>query len=550
MKVFRKKIKESYIFIAVLIVVCIGFLFPFFQPGFYLSHDGEAQVVRITAFYKSIMDGQIPPRWAGDLNYGYGLPTLNFFFPLEGYIGTVIRLFGFSLQDVFKLEMAGSFILAPVMFFLWASKIFKKEIAFAGAAFYGFAPYHFLDMYVRGQLAEMLAFVFVPLVLFFVERNLQKRQMSNIIGGGLCLMLLILSHSVLSLLFTGIISLYILVRTYKQKKDFLSTGSIVLFGLLSAIFFWLPALYEGRYINSKLFVGEVYTDHFVTLQQLFYSPWGFGADVNILGGLSPQIGVLHVILALLSIVVIVRQKEKLVPTFWFIIFVATVFMSTKFSQVIWENIHTVQQFQFPWRFVAVSSFVASVLVMYTFILLKRKVIIFLIVFVLFLSSLQFVQVESRVNKGDSFYLNYPGAAAYHGEATTIWTEGDASSFPKQPLELIGGKATITNFTEKSNLHSFTIKAQTPAQILDNTVYFPGWEVMVDGQNVPIEFQDANHRGLITFRLPQGTHDVQVQFKESKVRLIADILSLTMFAFVAIFFIITLLYNKQNITHDK
>jgi uncharacterized membrane protein YfhO len=70
--------------------------------------------------------------------------------------------------------------------------------------------------------------------------------------------------------------------------------------------------------------------------------------------------------------------------------------------------------------------------------------------------------------------------------------------------------------------------------LDNTIYFPGWQVLVDGQKTPIEFQDMNHRGFITFSVPKGMHNIEVVFRESAVRLFSDMISL--FSIIGIFLI--------------
>jgi len=60
--------------------------------------------------------------------------------------------------------------------------------------------------------------------------------------------------------------------------------------------------------------------------------------------------------------------------------------------------------------------------------------------------------------------------------------------------------------------------------VSNTQYFPGWRVYIDGQKTPIEFQDQNWRGLITFPIPQGTHNIRIQFEETTVRIVANIFS--------------------------
>ncbi len=121
----NRKILVLFIFI----IVLVPFLYPLFKPEIFISHDSEPQIVRIGAFYKAIIDGQFPPRWAGDLNYKYGAPTLIFFFPLEGYLGTFFHIIGFSLQDSYKIIMGASFILASFFFYLWMSQIFEKKVA-------------------------------------------------------------------------------------------------------------------------------------------------------------------------------------------------------------------------------------------------------------------------------------------------------------------------------------------------------------------------------------------------------------------------------------
>jgi uncharacterized membrane protein YfhO len=72
---------------------------------------------------------------------------------------------------------------------------------------------------------------------------------------------------------------------------------------------------------------------------------------------------------------------------------------------------------------------------------------------------------------------------------------------------------------------------------ENTLYFPGWSAMVDGQNVPIEFQDINSRGIMTFAVPTGTHKVVVIFAETKLRLLSDVFSLFALLGTGILFIL-------------
>src|SRR5207245_2177489 len=100
----------------------------------------------------------------------------------------------------------------------------RGEIAFVGSLLYGFAPYHFLDLYVRGDIAEITAFVFIPIVFLCIEKVIQQevkttpliqriRQNSKyLIGGGICYALLILSHNGVSLQFSPVFLLYSYLR--------------------------------------------------------------------------------------------------------------------------------------------------------------------------------------------------------------------------------------------------------------------------------------------------------------------------------------------------
>ena len=117
--------------------------------------------------------------------------------------------------------------------------------------------------------------------------------------------------------------------------------------------------------------------------------------------------------------------------------------------------------------------------------------------------------------------------------------------PKSHIEIISGKAKISNLFRKSNVHSFIVNAKTTATILDNTVYFPGWRVEVDGLKVLVQFQDINHRGLITFNVSEGIHKVRVVFGESAIRLFSDIVSIV--TLLLIIFLVLFgkrLYNKK------
>lgn len=521
---------KNSIAVLFLLIVHFAFLLPIIKPGLYQSHDGENHVARFGAYYKAFSDFQIPPRWAGDLNYAYGLPVFIFFYPLPGYIASMLHTIGFNLQDCFKIIMGLSFILAPVFFYLWVAEYFTPLPALVAALFYGLAPYHFLDLYVRGDIGEIVSFVFLPLIFLLIEKNNKKQKNIYVLLGGIFYALFVLSHNIMSLLFTFIIVGYIFLKAMENKKCLPGNLSMIFLGLCMTSFFWFPALYEGKYINSKIFIGLFFTDHFPSFAQLIKSPWGFGPDVAKEGGLSPQIGLLQVIVVGASVFLLALRKKtqgkvNKYALFWLGVFFFAIFMSISLSSLLWNVVPLLKQFQFPWRFTALSSFAAAVLAGFTFSFLQIKQIHILIVALLIFSSIAFTKVKGLINRPDTYYLTFPSSTYFHGEATTIWTEGEAKGYPRQSAEVIDGKGRLLETIRKSNLHVFQVTADTNMRILDNTTYFPGWQVKVDGKKVPVEFQDSNYRGLITFLVPKGEHNITIFFGESPVRLFSDIVSL-------------------------
>ena len=84
-----------------------------------------------------------------------------------------------------------------------------------------------------------------------------------------------------------------------------------------------------------------------------------------------------------------------------------------------------------------------------------------------------------------------------------------------------------------------MKAFTPSRIIVNTLYFPGWQVLVDGYPVEIQFQDPSWRGLMTFNVSAGEHQVVVKFGETRLRMFADVISLVGFVVLGVGSIISL-----------
>src|SRR5579859_1636671 len=163
-------------FLLLLFIISIIPLIDLLHPGLPLTHDGKDHIARISNFYQNLQEGIIIPRWAGNLNWGYGHPVLEFLYPLPSYITSFFRFSGFSFIDATKIVFGLGMIASGVCMYLWLAEFLSVPASFVGGILYVFTPYRFIDLYVRGDIGEHIAFIFMPLTLFFIYRIYKNQQ--------------------------------------------------------------------------------------------------------------------------------------------------------------------------------------------------------------------------------------------------------------------------------------------------------------------------------------------------------------------------------------
>lgn len=536
-----KKVLHSYLFWVLVLSAFVAS--PLIFVGFHQNHDSVTHLARGAQYVMAIKDGQLPPRWAPTSNFGHGSPFFIFYYPLTGYIIALLYLVGFSLENAYLFFSFVTFLIGPLAFYFWTRQLFNKQTAFFAAVVYILLPYRFLTHYVRGGIGEFFAFSLAPFLFLLLELWKKKKNSRYILTAGILFALIVLSHNAVALLVMPIILVYSLMS---GKKVFLATFTSVFIGLLLSAYFWIPALVEGKYTQFSFYFGSMFKEHFSTLSNLIYSPWGFGPDINKTGGLSAQIGILAFILVFVAIFFLVKKKfgrERKYVIFWLSIFFAGIFISTQSSEPLWNAISFLKRFQFPWRFTLLPSLAAAALSPYLFVHIKNKTLISIVLFIFGIIALQFLALPNNMRFSDKYYFSYPGSTYYHGEGTTVWTAGDPFAYAKSQIELIGGNAQIRNLKKTSIAHSFTVEATSSAIILDNTIYFPGWTVYVNEKERPIQFQDPEHKGFITFTVDKGLNHVKVVFTETKIRFLSDIISLCSFIVIVVWIFFMLVKKK-------
>ena len=558
----------KYTSLIVLMLVSLIPLFDLFKPGLPLTHDGQDHVARIANFYQNLTEGNIIPRWAGNLNWGYGHPILEFLYPLPSYLASLFHFFGFTLVDSVKLVFGASFVLSGLAMYLFIKKLLSDDkAAFFASALYVIAPYRFVDLYVRGAIGEHVAFIFPPLVFYFLIKLSKNYSYWHILGGSLSLAGLILSHNAITLMFLPLIFVYgfYLVFASEEPKSLLrhlrggtksllgGVSFIILLGFGLSAFFWIPAFMEGKYTLRDIVTsnGE-YIKSFVAWKDFFFGQWSYGGTLT----LSKQIGIIHWIGVFGSAIAVYhlhkkRNKLWIVCLGSLLIFWITLFLMTSSSDPIWQTITIFQKFQFTWRFLSVAVFLSSLLggVLLSLISDKyKKIALLMFVVALLTVNKDYWNAQGYLIKSEGFFTGIYDSTTDTGESAPIWSVRFMEKRPKSKTEIIKGYGKIKEVERSIAKREYQIEAIGGVRVLENTLYFQGWTVFVDGKEKNIEFQDQNHRGLITFNVDKGKHFVNIAFKETKVRLFSDILSLISIITVGGWVIFQLvrkrMYNKK------
>jgi len=523
-----------------------------------ITHDGADHVARIANFSQALSEGVIVPRWASNLNWGYGHPILMFLYPLSSYIGSFFHAVGFSYVDATKMVFALAFIASVLAMYLWVKTAFGKRAGFIAALLYGFAPYRFVDLYVRGAIGEHVAFIFPPLILFFLYKlATQRKNLLYGIGLSVSMACFVLAHNAISLMFLPIIGLYGVYLFFAEAKRsicFICTAVFFLllgFGLSS--FFWMPAFFEGKYTLRDIVTQGEFGDRFVPWTWFFYSPWNYGQGNEF----TKSIGIAWIgIIA--SCIVILKTKEKsirILITTGIVIFIASLFMMTSKSASIWNYVSLLQKFQFPWRFLSVSIFLSSMLGGISIAYLiertnhqKRAIgnyIVIVFCIILVLTTIRMWKPKGYSVKPELFYSGIYESTTDTGESSPIWSVRFMEHRPTSPMEIASGSVSIIQGKRTTTVREYTVNVKEPAQLVENTLYFPGWKVYVDGVQTGVQYQDPTYRGLITFSVTEGEHLVRIVFENTKLRRVADMISLVSLGVLGVTGLIVFLWKRKK-----
>jgi len=377
---------DPYILLVILFALfSIG---PLLQPGYpWDAHDARHSVYFLFEFDRGIQDGILYPRWQPDYAFGYGYPFFNIYGPLSTSVGEAFHLLGFGFADAVKIVFALSVVASGLAMYGFVKRVLGRQAGLVAALAYMVIPYRLVDLYVRAALAESVAYVLVPLVLWGVWATLDHPRLANVLGLAFAYAGLLYTHPLTALLLTLILVFYVAILTVARVNDeqpwrglsresllplaghlghvLLPSAVALILGLGLSALFALPAMTENRFVRVDQWYGGRYAwgGDFVEFFQLFSPRWGFGTSVpGPDDGMSFQLGVVPVILSLFAVVRLLSKgararwthsARRLVAFFAALTLIAVALMLSV-SAPVWQTLPLVRLVQFPWRLLSLT----------------------------------------------------------------------------------------------------------------------------------------------------------------------------------------------------
>lgn len=529
----------------VLIFFCIFTVIPLLSRGYFPMHD-DTQPTRVHLMSEAIRHGQFPVRWVDELGYGYGYPLFNFYSPLPYYIGAAFELTGLDAISATKFMMGVGMILAGLSMYLLGSVLFGVWGGLVSSFLYVYAPYHAVQLYVRGAVGELWAYAFLPLILLGFVLQRKKNHLFGKTVGVVGLTGVILSHNITALITVMFLGVWLVVETIHFLKTKKSTStiyivSILLVSLGITAFFWMPALFESSFTKVETLTGGTnhFSSHFLYLDQLWDSPWGYaGSAPGRADGMSFKVGKLHLLIAALGFVWLLQSKKsnslyKEIAVLTSAGLALAIFFMLSISLPIWNLVPLLAYVQYPWRLLSFTTFFVSLGAGFFTLWgqardYRKAFLIFVCVLLGVVVIFNFKYFKPQIIKNVSPY-DYTSTERIAWDISKISDEYLPKDFPtpSSPNELPSEKITISDaiIIESSDVKphfiSLVISAKSAAEIVFSIAYFPGWTVVVDSNTVQSVVRD----GKIVLPVSEGRHVVTLYFQNTPIRNIANIISL-------------------------
>ncbi|MGC9469381.1 MAG: 6-pyruvoyl-tetrahydropterin synthase-related protein [Anaerolineae bacterium] len=532
------------------------------------THDNVFHSFRIVAMREMLRHGWLFSRWVPNLALGYGYPFFNYREPLPYLVGEGLFTVGLPLPLVLGLIYALSLVMGAYGAFRLARDLWGREAAWIAGVAYGLAPYVLLDPLRRGNMPESVALAILPWLFVTTRRIVRGGGKRPLVATLLLLASLFLSHNISSLLLAPFLGLYVVLLAwiYRGRRAWPYAFVVVMLATLITAWFWMPALAERDFVQlhlSRTTRNNDFHYNFVTWREML-TTLAAPYDRDYLNPpMRIYLGVAQGLLALIGVGVAAGKtftplspegdaqawEGRLLPGCFLVASLGYLWMATPAAVGVWERLPLLSFVQFPWRLVGRAALPVALLaglgvqgVVRSLSGVKRipgwlpRAVLIVVVAVLVVAAWPDMHppkgtcsAAPRPSLDELYALERDGWIGMDPESSyfPIWVESHptdttlAEAFQRGELpqrfdpESLPQGAEVLSASYKPLRATLQLSAPIGFRARWLGLYFPGWQVLIDGQRVQVGAEDDT--GLLTFRVPAGEHDIDVRFGSTPVR---------------------------------
>lgn len=487
--------------------------------------------------------GAIYPHWAESANYLAGEPRFVFYPPLSWIVGGLLGVvlpWTWTPVAFTLLALLGAGFSFRAMARAWM----PEDSATIAACLYVLNPYMLFVAYERGAMAELLAAMWVPLLVLYGLRT--KRS------------LLPLALTVAAIWLTnapaGVMGCYMLAVlvavTAAQEKNWRLMGRAaagVALGLGLAGFWLIPALYEQRWVEIARAIGPL-----MRVEDSFLFGYaklaGISADERFDVIYHNQVlrTVSWIVVVLIAGAVVAawlaRKKRNVIWMPLVVIGAAVSILQLRWTDGVWRLAPELKFLQFPWRWMMVLGLVLAALAGLALrgeaatrraIAVRAALMLLLAGGMAVLSSLLFWQpcddednVQAQIatfhEAGFEGTDEYTPQGADNGEIqqglpqvrllkspnAEQASDGNNSQWTSDPSEEIAADVKVDRWN--SERKSVTIVTAQPAYAVLRLMDYPAWRVTRNGAVVSERARRGD--GLMAIPIAAGTNHIDVRWR--------------------------------------
>lgn len=507
----------------ILVLVAAATLAPTLFWGIPSNHDLSNHFRFELPFYDALRAGHLYPGWLAESNHGFGDASFRFYPPALYYVLAAAKASVGSWYAATVLTFTFLSILGALGVYLWAREFGSSQIAMLAGILYSIAPYRLNQFFQATLLAEFAGAAVLPFAFAFTVRVCRHGGKKNIAGLAASYALLVLTHLPLAVIGSIALGVYALLCIGKENR-IRTLGRLALsagIGLAASAGYWTTMLAELSWIRAdninpdpsvdyrKNFVLSTFSPDFlnvwwmnILLLATLAMFWPAVVPLFKKDGVSEQVPTTN------------RQSIKALA----ILLLFTLFMATPLSQPIWRIVHPLQQTQFPWRWLSLTSIVCAMLLAMAipfWIRLakgpKRPIFVIALGTVVmsfafsafhivreatWLSPVEFEQTLSKI----------PGSAGIT-QWLPVWVQ---EPLPTMITQVDAPNRAITIKTWEPQQRVFHVEAGQATEARVQTFFYPHWKATAGGRNLTVH---PDHDGTLVVALPSEASEVNLEFRE-------------------------------------